>query len=799
MTTDVMERPDPGVDEQPMRDFAYKAYLDYSMYVILDRALPHVADGLKPVQRRIVYAMSELGLRAAMSRESDATVAPRSQARRRGPYGANRTRFKKSARTVGDVLGKFHPHGDTACYEAMVLMAQPFSIRYPMIDGQGNWGSTDDPRSFAAMRYTEARLTPFAGVFLEELGQGTTDFRPNFDGALEEPELLPARLPAVLLNGTSGIAVGMATDIPPHNLGEVAAACVRLLADPDATVDMLCEHVRGPDFPTGAEIVTPAEDLRAIYRTGTGTVRVRATYEHERGPAPSVVVTALPYQVSGSRVMEQIASQMTERKLPMVEDLRDESDEANPVRLMLNLRSNRVDVARLMSHLFATTDLERTCRVNLNVIGLDSRPRVKNLRSLLAEWIEFRRGTVRRRLEFRFDKIKVRLHRLDGILAAYLNLDEVIAIIREEDRPKPVLMERLGLTDVQAETILELKLRHLARLEEIRIRAEQMELGEERDTIAGLLRSSTRLDALVRDEILADAAAHGDERRSHLVDGEPARALARDELASAEAVTVVLSRRGWVRAAKGHQVDPETLSYRAGDEFLSAAPGRSNETAVFLDMTGRAYSLPAHVLASARGQGEPLAGRLDAPDGAEWRAVLMGGPEDRIVLASDGGYGFVVPLASLWSKNRTGKLVMQVGEESRMLVPARVSDPEVNRVAVVSSTGYLLVYPLSELPELGRGKGVKLMSIPSAKLRARAETVRAIVAVPARGRVTVHAGRRHLTLRARDLEVYSGARTNRGRLLPRGLRAVDSMTSSGASSRAATGNGPANGNGLDGK
>ena len=635
------------------------------------------------------------------------------------------------------------------------------------------------------MRYTEARLTPFAGVFLEELGQGTVRFRPNFDGSLEEPELLPARLPAVLLNGTSGIAVGMATDIPPHNLGEVAAACVRLLEDPDATTDDLCEHVRGPDFPTGAEIVTPPEDLRAIYRAGAGTVRIRAAFEHERGAAPSVVVTALPYQASTSRVMEQIASQMAERKLPMLEDLRDESDEANPVRLVLHLRSNRVDAARLMSHLFATTDLERTCRVNLNLIGLDGRPGVRDLRSLLAEWLEFRRRTVRRRIEHRLERIEARLHRLEGVLAAFLNLDEVIAIIREEDRPKPVLMERFGLTDVQAEAILELKLRHLARLEEVKIRAEQEALGEERDALSDRLRSRSRLDALVRDEILADAEAHGDERRSRLVEAAPARALGRDELVSAEPVTVALSRRGWVRAAKGHQIDPQALSYRAGDEFLSAAPGRSTDTVVFLDGAGRAYSLPAHVLPSARGQGEPLAGRLDAPDGAEWRAVLIGGPEDRVVLASEGGYGFVAQVGGLWSKNRTGKLVMQVGDEDGVLTPSRVSDPETDRLAVVSSAGYLIVYPLRELPELGRGKGVKLMSIPSAKLRSRAETIRAIAVVPDGEPLTVRAGRRHLTLRARDLEAWSGARTHRGRLLPRGLRNVDSMEAGQAGGGAA--------------
>ena len=771
MSTELMERPEAHADERPMSEFARRAYLDYSMYVILDRALPHVADGLKPVQRRIVYAMSELGLRAALSRDADASASTL-----RGRHATNRTRFKKSARTVGDVLGKFHPHGDTACYEAMVLMAQPFAIRYPLIDGQGNWGSIDDPRSFAAMRYTEARLTPFASLFLDELGQGTVRFKPNFDGTIEEPELLPARLPAVLLNGTSGIAVGMATDIPPHNLREIAAACVRLLGEPDATTDTLCEHVRGPDFPTGGEIVTSAEDLRAIYRGGSGSVRIRAAFERERGAATSVVVTALPYQVSGARVMEQIAAQMADRKLPMVEDLRDESDEANPVRLVLHLRSNRVDVPRLMSHLFATTDLERSCRVNLNVIGLDGRPGVKDLRSLLVEWIEYRRRTVRRRLEFRVEKIETRLHRLQGILAAYLNLDEVIAIIREEDRPKPVLMERFRLTGIQAEAILELKLRHLARLEEMKIRAEQKELEEERDTLADILGSAMRLDALVRDEILADTETHGDDRRTQFVDAEPARALGRDEITTAEPVTVVLSRRGWVRAAKGHQIDPESLSYRAGDEFLSSAPGRSSDTAVFLDAKGRTYALPAHSLPSARGQGEPLAGRFDAPDGAEWRAVLLGKAQERVVLASDGGYGFVAEVANLWTKNRTGKLVMQVGAEGTVLAPVHVLDPDRDRLAVVSTTGHLLVYPLAELPLLGRGKGVKLMSIPSAKLRSRSETIRAIAIIPEGERLTVRAGRRHLTLRPRDLEAYAGARTNRGRLLPRGLRGVDTMS-----------------------
>ena len=579
MAEEMFEQPDATVEELPLREFARKAYLDYSMYVILDRALPHVADGLKPVQRRIVYAMSELGLRASPppGDGTDESAAGRA---------INRTRFKKSARTVGDVLGKYHPHGDTACYEAMVLMAQPFSIRYPIVDGQGNWGSTDDPRSFAAMRYTEARLTAFSEVLLRELAQGTTRPKVNFDGSLEEPDLLPARLPNVLLNGTSGIAVGMATDIPPHNMREIAAACIRLLEDPDATVADLCEHVHGPDFPTGAEVVTPATEIAEIYRIGAGTVRVRATYEREGGSSPSVVVTALPYQVSGSKVLEQLGAQMAERGLPMVEDLRDESDEDSPVRLVLGLRSNRVDVQRLMSHLFATTDLERTVRVNLNVIGLDGRPRVKNLRGLLGEWIEFRRTTVRRRLEHRLDRVGVRLHRLEGILVAFLNLDEVIAIVREEERPKPVLVERFALTDVQAEAILELRLRHLARLEEVKIRGERDELEAERRTIEELLASDVRLTALIRDEIMADAEAYGDERRSRLVEREPSRAFERTALVSAEPVTVILSRRGWVRAAKGHQIDPTTLSYRAGDDFLVAAAGRSSQTAAFLDSTG---------------------------------------------------------------------------------------------------------------------------------------------------------------------------------------------------------------------
>ncbi|MDE2088677.1 MAG: DNA topoisomerase IV subunit A, partial [Gammaproteobacteria bacterium] len=595
-----MELNHEGVERLPLKVFTEKAYLDYSMYVILDRALPHIGDGLKPVQRRIVYAMSELSLSAV-------------------------SKHKKSARTVGDVLGKYHPHGDLACYEAMVLMAQPFSYRYPLIDGQGNWGSPDDPKSFAAMRYTEARLARFAEVLLSELGQGTVDWTPNFDGTLEEPSLLPARLPHVLLNGTTGIAVGMATDIPPHNLREVTAATVHLLEHPHATVEELCEHVQGPDFPTEAEIITPRAEIRRIYETGSGSLRVRARYEHEDG---GIVITALPYQVSGARVLEQIAAQMQAKKLPMVEDLRDESDHENPTRLVIVPRSNRVDVDALMAHLFATTNLESSYRVNLNMIGLNGRPQVKNLKQVLSEWLEFRTATVRRRLQHRLDQVTTRLHVLDGLLIAYLNLDEVIAIIRREDHPKPVLMARFGLSDAQAEAILELKLRHLAKLEEMKIRTEQKALAEERDGLQKTLGSKQRLKTLIRKELQEDAERYGDARRSPIVERRPAQALDETALIPSEPVTVVLSSMGWVRAAKGHDIDPAALSYRAGDGFRAVARGRSNQLTVFLDSSGRAYALPAHSLPSARGQGEPLTGRLNPSGGAEFMGVMMGDDDD---------------------------------------------------------------------------------------------------------------------------------------------------------------------------
>ena len=738
----------PFVDSEklPLAVFTEKAYLDYSMYVVLDRALPHVGDGLKPVQRRIVYAMSELGISAA-------------------------AKFKKSARTVGDVLGKFHPHGDAACYEAMVLMAQPFSARYPLVDGQGNWGSQDDPKSFAAMRYTEARLTRFAQVLLAELGQGTVDWGPNFDGTLEEPKLLPARLPHVLLNGASGIAVGMATDIPPHNVLEVAAACLRLLDNPKATDEELADLLPGPDFPTEAEIVTPRAELRKIYETGLGSVRLRAVWEREEG---DVVVTALPYQVSGAKVLAQIAAQMQAKKLPMVEDLRDESDHENPTRLVITPRSNRVDLDELMAHLFATTDLERGYRVNLNAIGLDGRPHLYTLRGLLAEWLRFRTETLRRRLQFRYDRVLARLHVLHGYLAAYLNLDEVIRIIREEEEPKPELMRRFRLSDVQAEAILELKLRHIARLEEMKIRGEQDALEKERDGLEKTLSSEARLRRRVREEIEKDAQEFGDPRRSPIVEREAARALDEAALVPTEPVTVVLSEKGWVRAAKGHEIDPQELPWKAGDGFLQAARGRSNQAALFLDSTGRAYALPAHGLPSARGHGEPLSSQLQPPPGASFAGVLMGGEEDRALLATSAGYGFVVQLKDLASRNRAGKAVVNVGAGARVLPPqlvAPVSDAEGDLVAAATDSGRLLVFPLSELPLLPRGKGVKILNVHAGQ----GESLLAVVALPEGAHLRVHSGKRYLNLKPSELDAYRGQRAQRGLKLPRGFQSVAAL------------------------
>jgi topoisomerase-4 subunit A len=728
----------------PLKDYAERAYLDYSMYVVLDRALPHVGDGLKPVQRRIIYAMSELGLSAS-------------------------SKHKKSARTVGDVLGKFHPHGDSACYEAMVLMAQPFSFRYPLIDGQGNFGSTDDPKSFAAMRYTESRLAPYARTLLAELGMGTVDWQPNFDGTLNEPSRLPARLPNVLLNGSTGIAVGMATDIPPHNLNEVVSACIRLLEKPKSTVAELCEHVQGPDYPTGAEIITPRDDLLKMYETGLGSVKMRAIWERENG---EIVVTALPHQVSPARVLEQIAAQMRAKKLPMVEDLRDESDHENPTRLVIVPRSNRVDIEQLMNHLFATTDLERNYRANLNIIGINGKPQVLNLRELLRQWLSFRTETVRRRLEHRLDQVVDRLHILEGLLIAYLNIDEVIHIIRTEDTPKAALMKRFELTGTQAEAILELKLRNLAKLEEMKITGEQEELEEERKSLELTLGSKQRMSTLIKNELISDAEKYGDERRSLLKEREAAQALKEEDLAPSEPSTIILSSSGWVRAAKGHDIDPEALSYKAGDGYQHAARGRSNQQAVFLDSTGRAYALPAHTLPSARGLGEPLTSKFNTPDGARFLYALIGDPDQKIVLASSFGYGFVTELGNLHSRMKAGKAMLSLPPGSVPVCPAVIPSDEAQTIICATTDGYLLAFPLAELPELSKGKGNKLINIPPKRLKAGDESMVGMIVKDAASDILVWAGQRYLRMGSKDLDHYRGDRAKRGRKLPRGFQRV---------------------------
>lgn len=743
--TDSLDFSQEGVERLSLHKYSEEAYLNYSMYVILDRALPHISDGLKPVQRRIVYAMSELGLSAT-------------------------AKFKKSARTVGDVLGKYHPHGDSACYEAMVLMAQSFSYRYPLVDGQGNWGSADDPKSFAAMRYTESRLAPYAQSMLAELGQGTVDWTWNFDGTLREPINLPARLPNVLLNGSTGIAVGMATDIPPHNLREVVSACVQLLDNPNATVAQICEQVLGPDFPTQAEIITPREEILKMYETGRGSLRMRATFDEEGG---DIVVHALPYQVSGAKVLEQIAAQMQAKKLPMVSDLRDESDHENPTRLIITPRSNRIDVDALMAHLFATTDLEKTYRVNMNMIGLDGRPKVLGLTQVLNEWLQYRMQVVTRRLQHRLDTVLDRLHVLEGLLIAYLNIDEVIAIIRNEDKPKPVLMERFGLSSVQAEAILELKLRHLAKLEEMKIRGEQSELDEERQQLEKILESKARLKTLIKKELIADAELYGDDRRSPIVARAEAQAYSETDLLTSEPVTLVLSKQGWVRAAKGHDIDGASLAFKSGDLFLAQVKGRSSQQAVFLDSSGRAYTAAAHTLPSARGQGEPLTGRFTVPSGAQFEGVTIGEPSELLLVASDAGYGFVTQLENMLTKNRSGKSLLSLPKGAHVLMPQRVLSLDKQWLAAVSNEGRLLLFPVRELPQLPRGKGNKIMQISPKRVAAREEFVVALGLLTEEDTLVVHAGKRFLKMKFSELTHYQGERGRRGNKLPRGFQKVD--------------------------
>ncbi len=733
-----------GVEQLPMRKFTEDAYLNYSMYVIMDRALPYIGDGLKPVQRRIIYAMSELGLSAS-------------------------SKYKKSARTVGDVLGKYHPHGDSACYEAMVLMAQPFSYRYPLVDGQGNWGAPDDPKSFAAMRYTEAKLSKFAEVLLGELGQGTVEWQPNFDGTMKEPQMLPARLPLILLNGITGIAVGMATDIPPHNVREIADATIKLIDSPKAELSDIMESVQGPDYPTEAEIISPKSDIEKIYKTGRGSIKMRAVW-HKEGS--DIVITALPHQVSGAKLLEQIANQMRAKKLPMVDDLRDESDHENPTRIVVVPRSNRIDCDQLMSHLFASTDLEKNFRVNLNMIGLDNRPQVKGLVQILKEWIEFRRTTVRRRLQHRLDKVLARLHILEGLLVAYLNLDEVIEIIRTEDDPKAVLMERFGITEIQADAILDTKLRHLAKLEEMKIRGEQDELEKEREKLEKLLGSERRLNTLIKKEIQADADKYGDDRRSPLVERAEAKAMTERDLVPSEPITVVLSEKGWIRHAKGHEVDAEGLNYKSGDKFLASAKGKSNQQAVFLGSDGRSYSLESHSLPSARSQGEPITGRLNISAGTSIRQVVMGEDEQLWLVGSDAGYGFVCKGSDLLSKNKSGKALVNLPQSSEVMAPSPIADLESNQILAITNQGRMLLFPIKDLPQLSKGKGNKIINIPSAKAKEREEFVSHLMAIPENATLTIYAGKRKLGLKPADLENFRGERGRRGGLLPRGLQRV---------------------------
>lgn len=729
-----------GIEQMPLRTFTEKAYLNYSMYVIMDRALPFIGDGLKPVQRRIVYAMSELGLNAT-------------------------AKYKKSARTVGDVLGKFHPHGDSACYEAMVLMAQPFSYRYPLVDGQGNWGAPDDPKSFAAMRYTESRLSKISEILLSELGQGTVDYQPNFDGTLAEPQYLPARLPHILLNGTTGIAVGMATDIPPHNINEIADAAVMLLDNPKAGLDDVLEIVQGPDFPTEAEIISPKSEIRKIYEQGRGSIKMRATWKKEDG---EIIISALPHQSSPSKVIAQIAEQMTAKKLPMLEDIRDEADHENPIRIVLVPRSNRVDTDALMAHLFATTDLEKSYRVNMNMIGLDHKPAVKGLLEILNEWLAFRRTTVTRRLQYRLDKVLSRLHILEGLMIAFLNIDEVIEIIRHEDDPKAELMRRFNLSDEQADAILNLRLRHLAKLEENQLKAEQDELEKERLNLEAILGSERRLNTLIKKEIQEDAKKYASPRMSQLVEREEAKMISESEMTPAEPVTVILSEMGWVRCAKGHDIDPKSLSYKAGDSYRAHAYGKSNQAVVFIDSTGRSYALDPLSLPSARSQGEPLTGKLNLPAGATIEYVVMASEQQELLMASDAGYGFICKFEDLIARNKAGKALISLPENAKVLEPKILPNATALLIALTSA-GRMLIFPAKDLPVLSKGKGNKIVTIPAANAKDRSELLIKLLLISGQASLEFHSGKRKLTLKPEDLQKFRAERGRKGSTLPRGL------------------------------
>ncbi|MGD9698067.1 MULTISPECIES: DNA topoisomerase IV subunit A [unclassified Acinetobacter] len=728
-----------ATENRSVAEFTEQAYLNYAMYVIMDRALPHISDGLKPVQRRIVFAMSELGLKHS-------------------------GKPKKSARTVGDVLGKYHPHGDSACYEAMVLMAQPFSYRYPFIEGQGNWGSPDDPKSFAAMRYTEAKLSLYSEVLLSELGQGTCDWQDNFDGSMKEPVNLPARVPNILLNGTTGIAVGMATDIPPHNLREVIKGTIALIRNPNLSDEKVAEYIPAPDLPTKAEIITAPEELLKLQTTGRGSYRMRAVYKIEKN---EIVITDLPYQVSGSKVITQIADQMQAKKLPLVSDLRDESDHQNPTRLVIVLRSNRIDAEAVMSHLFATTDLESSYRVNMNMIGADGRPQVKSIRRILLEWIEIRKNTVTRRLQYHLNKIEKRLHILVGLIIAYLNIDEVIRIIREEDQPKPVLMSHFNIDEIQAEAILELKLRHLARLEEMEMRREQEELEARAAIIREQLANPESLKALIINELKEDAKKFGDDRRSPIVRRAEALAINEQDMLPADPVTVVLSEAGWIRSAKGHEVDAENLNFRAGDQYLSHAQGKSNQRVYVLDDTGRSYALAINTLPSARGLGEPLSSKLAPASGVGFIQVFIAEDEAEILALSSKGYGFKTQAKQLDTNAKAGKSFLTVPEDGKAM-PLQAIE-QATHVALLSSAGRMLVVDLSELPSLNKGKGNKLIQL-EAKDQIVSMTMLNLDEI-----IQVVAGQQQLKLKGDDLQKYIGKRGTKGQLLPRGYQKANRL------------------------
>ena len=736
-----------NITQQSVKEFVLGAYLNYSMYVILDRALPHIADGLKPVQRRIIYAMSELGLK-------------------------NSAKYKKSARTVGDVLGKYHPHGDSACYEAMVLMSQPFSYRYPLIEGQGNWGSQDDPKSFAAMRYTEAKLSAYAQTLLEELEQGTVQWLPNFDGTLAEPKLLPARLPNILLNGSSGIAVGMATDIPPHNISEVINACIYLIKNKTATIKDLCNFIKGPDYPGAAEIISTADEILNIYETGMGSIKTRAVYVKEQN---EIIITTLPHQVSGNKILEQIALQMNNKKLPMIEDLRDESDHENPVRLVIILRSNRVDCEQLMNHLYATTDLEKSYRINLNIVGINGKPQVKNLYSILSEWLVYRIDTIRARLQYRLEKILSRLHILDGLLIAYLNIDAIINIIRTEDDPKAKLIAQFGLSETQAEAILEIKLKQLAKLEEFKIRTEKDELIKEKEQIETALASNHALNEILVQELQEDLSCYADSRRSVLVTRAQARAMDEAEVLPSEIVTVVLSKQGWIRAAKGHDIDFKNLSYKSGDDFCAAAVGRSNQMAVLIDSCGRSYAIAAHGLPSARGQGEPVTGKVNPPVNAKFITVLMGDDVKQYLIAADNGYGFICKIEDLITRNKNGKLILNLSKGAQPLIPQVISDVSNDLIVTITTQGKMLIFPVNNLPVLTKGKGNKIINIPNAKFISGEEKIATLLVINQNQTIKIFSGKRFLLLKPSDLKNYCGERGRRGNNLPRGYQHIDSV------------------------